>query len=1347
MAKFPEFDWKAKDLSEQLTLFKERMELYLLDGGIADEVKKATKIKLAIGDEGLRRINASGMSADDKKNPVKIWKLLTDQLKTQVNYRIHRLEMMNFRQKSDETLDQFVHRCREKATDCDFRDEELAERIMELVICSTPMEPLQRELLSKPKGFTVDELLTEGRRFEAICQSRVCLQSLGASDKQVDAISRRDTRTCGNCGLSHPPRKCPAYNDTCNACKALGHWAPFCRKTARKRDTSRTRRQSHHKSTDRHRGRSQSGNRHRRRHKSPYNKGPRKDRSVSTLDVDQAQDPTATYTKEFFSVSVCSFEEEEPHRKSAFTTLHVQCPKLKGTHRLKLKIDTGADGNTLPVRTMCQMYGDSWKTMVQPTSARLRAYNGSPIKCHGELDILCKTECHGWSRARFYVVDVDGPAVLGLPTCEHFNIITINELTGESETSSKPSPPKPIKSVRDLKKMFPDQFDKIGSFKTPAKLHLKPDAQPTIDAPRKCSIHIRDKLKQEIDKMEADGIIKKVEHHTDWCSSITTATKKDGSLRVCLDPRRLNQNLKRCPHKIPTLEEITPAFAKAKYFSKLDAKAGYWSVHLDPESQELTTFRTPFGRYCFRRLPFGLNVSQDIFQQHMDQILEKVSGADGIADDVVVHGATEEEHDENLIHLMNTAKEEGLVFNSDKCIIKAEGIDFFGSLYTKDGVRPDLRKVEDIKQMPTPQDKEDLQRFLGMMTYLSPYIPKYSDKAAILRDLTKSDVPFVWHEDHQRAFEILKDSINPESALQYFDPNKPTALEVDASMKGLGACLSQDGKPIAFASKSLTNAEKNYSNIERETLAMVFGITRFHTYLFGKHFTVVTDHKPLVMIHSKPLTSAPPRLQRLLIKIQGYDFDIIYQEGKKMVLSDTLSRLPNPQKNEEIPLDLHVDCVRIELIHHGADKHEELRTNTLADPVLVKLSTIIHTGWPAHLKDLPEELRPYWSFRDQLGIMDGIIFKGRQVIIPPSLREDILKQLHEGHLGIEKTRQLSRETVYWPNINRDIENMVKQCPACQELQPQQSKEPLITHDIPTYPWTKLGMDIFHVNQDAYILITDYTSKFPIVHRLKNIQSATVANICSDLFSLFGRPEEIMSDNGPEFAGQPFQDMCKEWGVTHTTSSPRYPCSNGLSERNVRTVKGIIKKVQKTGQDLKKALLNLRATPVSPGIPSPAEILLGRPIKTTLPSISQTSRKGILSHEKLIEKKEHLENKVNVHRVPLPPLQAGQKIRILDHNKRTWCPGTVTRVCEEPRSYEVTTPNGTTVRRNRSQLREIPAEMRRVTFEDETHHDKEPTPTPQETTPTEDPDGIASDIGVRRSGRVIRKPHYLADYVS
>nr|XP_054763903.1 uncharacterized protein K02A2.6-like [Lytechinus pictus] len=285
------------------------------------------------------------------------------------------------------------------------------------------------------------------------------------------------------------------------------------------------------------------------------------------------------------------------------------------------------------------------------------------------------------------------------------------------------------------------------------------------------------------------------------------------------------------------------------------------------------------------------------------------------------------------------------------------------------------------------------------------------------------------------------------------------------------------------------------------------------------------------------------------------------------------------------------------------DKRTQLGRETAVDPVMIMLAQIIRDGWPDEFGQVPNCLRTFWSYRDELGTVNGIVFKGRQVVVPKALQEDILRQLHTSHMGIEKTRRLARDCVYWPGINKDIENIVKTCQACQENQDQQQKEPLEPHEVPPTPWTKLAADLFHLGGTDFLLITDYHSKFPVIRRMHSTTSTAVTTVMKEAFSMFGVPAEVVSDNGPQFSGKPFKEMCAKWNIKHTTSSPRYPRSNGLLERMVmHAVKSMIKKCRQTGQDLLEALLHLRATPQA-DLPSPAELMYGRKVKTTLPGRS------------------------------------------------------------------------------------------------------------------------------------------------
>ncbi|GFS21366.1 Pol polyprotein [Elysia marginata] len=223
--------------------------------------------------------------------------------------------------------------------------------------------------------------------------------------------------------------------------------------------------------------------------------------------------------------------------------------------------------------------------------------------------------------------------------------------------------------------------------------------------------------------MEQLGVIRKENEPTDWVNSLAFSRKANGKLRICLDPKDLNKVIKRTHHKIPTLEEISHKFSGARYFSKLDAQHGYWAIHLDESSSKLTTFNSPFGRYRFLRLPFGLNVSQDIFQMKMDQILERCPGTLGVSDDVCVFGRTEEEHDKNLLNLMEVSRAKGFIFNSTKCAIKQPKISFYGLIWDEEGVHPDPAKCDNIKEKPAPTTVAELLQIMGMIQYMSALTP------------------------------------------------------------------------------------------------------------------------------------------------------------------------------------------------------------------------------------------------------------------------------------------------------------------------------------------------------------------------------------------------------------------------------------------------------------------------------------------------------------------------------------------------------------------------------------------------------------------------------------------------
>ncbi|RXN18696.1 Retrovirus-related Pol polyprotein from transposon 297 [Labeo rohita] len=391
-------------------------------------------------------------------------------------------------------------------------------------------------------------------------------------------------------------------------------------------------------------------------------------------------------------------------------------------------------------------------------------------------------------------------------------------------------------------------------------------------------------------ELEIRGVISKVSKPTPWVSSLCITEKKNGTLRVCLDPRDLNRAILRQHYNIPTLEDIWCKLAGKKLFTILDEKDGYWQIKLDEESAELCAFNTPQGRYRFHLMPFGIKSASEVFQCLNSESFGDIEGVFMEADDMIIAAATKAEHDAILKRVMNRAESLNVKFNKDKLQYMVNEVTYLGHVTTSDGVKLDESKVSAILQLFPPTDRKALQCLLGMTRYLSQYTPNKATLTAPLRLLLRKDITWQWHPEQQTAVDQLKTAITTASVLRYFDPKEPIEVQADASKDGLGATLMQKQQPIAYASRALSAAEKNYAQIEKELLAIVFALRKFHQYVYGVPIRVQSDHKPLEAIFSKPIGATPAHLQRMLLQLQRYDIHIVFTPGNQMLIADTLSR-------------------------------------------------------------------------------------------------------------------------------------------------------------------------------------------------------------------------------------------------------------------------------------------------------------------------------------------------------------------------------------------------------------------------------------------------------------------------
>ena len=712
-------------------------------------------------------------------------------------------------------------------------------------------------------------------------------------------------------------------------------------------------------------------------------------------------------------------------------------------------------------------------------------------------------------------------------------------------------------------------------------------------------------------------------------------------------------------HYTASWEDVQHSFRNGQYFSTLDAKSGYWTKQLDEKSQLLTAFNTPFKKYCFVHLAFGLSASSEIFCEHMVRILAGIPGTFPCADDVKVQGSTEERRDIHLLETVEKARKAGLKFNPNKCFIKKQQIEYFGRIITPQGVQSCPKKVKAITALAAPTDKQELQSLLGTVNFMSTFIPNLIKKTHLMRSLLKRDSHVVWTSDIQKELNTIKNDITSAVELIHCDPNKPAIIKTDASLKGIGAALTQDGKPLRFLSKALTPAEANYANIEQELLAILFACKKLHRYTFGRKITVHTHHKPLQAVFQKPVSLAPPRLQRMLLRLSKYDTQVNYVGSKSVLLAD-LSWLVQLGTAKEIPgLDINI----AQVLKVEPTRLESLQEGTKADSTLASLTELIITGWPDSMQDLPDNLHPYWCFRDELTILDGLVMNGSRVVIPASMRPGTLICLHEAHQGLTSTLQCARRNVYWPKLQDDISKMVQKCDECQRHGNKKPRPPERQISA-THPLELLSVDVVQFQRQRALVTVDYYSGFLTYDTLSSETTEAVTKALNNIFRKFGLPERIISDNGPCFKSEKFRCFCDQLDVGHVTSSPYHHQSNGRAERAIATVEQILKK-NTSDTDITKALIAYLDTPISGTLPSPAELFHSRPINTLL---SMSMKPTLLTDQQ----KADLNDKRSMHIRPLKHDKnvylPNQPIWFTDDNSDEWAPGYIDSVDTSPESY-------------------------------------------------------------------------------
>lgn len=1023
---------------------------------------------------------------------------------------------------------------------------------------------------------------------------------------------------------------------------------------------------------------------------------------------------------------------------------------------INLKLDTGAECNVLGLKECKRINKDR---NLRRTQSKLYNYDGSCIRVLGKIAIDCIIR-NKIEKIEFFVVDTEeSKAIIGLPTIEKLRLLVRIDVIKKTDYYNE-------KILENYEEIFKGmgKIAKIYDFK------LKEKSEGRVEPNRKVPFKIMDAYKKELDYMQENEIIVKVEEPTEFVNNVVIIKKPNGTLRICLDPQYLNSCLLREHFKLPTFEKISSRIQGAKVFSVLDANKAFWQIGLSKASSLKTTFQTPFGRFRFLRMPYGIKTAPEIFQRTYSELFRDIPNVEIYIDDIMIWAENEIEHRNILQKVLERAKQHGVKFNKEKCIIGAREIKFLGHKFSEKGLEIDENKIEAIIKMEEPKDKKAVEQFLGVITYVSRFIKGLTDVTTPLRMLVKKDAEFVWQAEHKKVFEKIKSILSKSPVLQYYNPKKGCTVSVDASSTGVGAVLLQDKLPVAYASKALTESQKKWAQIEKETYAIVFGCERFRQYIIGQETVIETDHKPLLCILNKSVNEMPARLQKMKMKLQLYDIRLQYVPGKELLIADALSRSHLKESEEDIDPKLHILEVIIESAM-SKNRKQEFIIETEKDKEMQVLLKLIREGWPAEIKDVPNEAKAYHTYHGELYEYEGMIFKKECVVVPNILRRKILDCLHYNHMGTEKTKNRAREIVYWPGMNKDIEEKIKNCKACLKFQNNNQKETLMQSEVPTQAWVNVAVDLFYIQNNAYILITDYFSKYVDVIELKDESSLSTIKALKNSFGRWGIPELIRSDNGPQFSAREFKIFSNEWNFKHVTSSPRYPRSNGMVERQVQTVKRTIKKAIYDNKDVTLALIEINNTPISNTIPSPNHIMMGRNIVGVLPNFiteKHIVNRNLNIRRELIKRRDNQKFFHDRHAKDMVPFEIGQNVRY-ENSQKTWDRAVVVERDPNERAYKIKTEKGRTLIRNRAHLNKDSRDPmisedqmiggdEDVSYnqpnmeEGEVRADQTLANTTQSLNNTLGnnetillPQIVADNVTTTRSGRVIQKPKYLNAY--
>ena len=1129
--KFPEFDSSA----ELWSAYKDRMHFYFMANKISEDKDKLPLFLSSVSPaifSLLQNLLAPAKITDATTTFANVTKLLDKHFDESANILSATYEFYQTSQKQGQSVSDWIANLRSKARLCGFQTSTLANKpvdraLRDMLVLGTNDSKARSELLKAGDPTleeaekiirTADQLRQNINKFDKPGSSSGVAKidydrydkGKGRNHKRKNDSKKPPGNKCKICGYSnHKTEECDFRDATCYVCEQKGHIATNC--PVKKKERGKKRRRGDSKSKQ----------------------------QVKAIG---------------------NIGHNDNNKISLFI----------GDYKMEFELDTGTE------HTLISDW--DWQAAGCPpfnrSGEKLFAYGGTPIRVIGELRLQVMFD-NREATIPVLLIKGNGSPLLGRTAIRMLQI-DLNKFFYNDNAVKLGSPM--VHAIYDsgfvekLKFRYAKVFSPgLGECKgAKANIPLRPGVEPKFLKARPLPYAIADRVKAELDRNIQLGILERVDF-SQWATPIVPIIKPTGAIRICGDYKvTINKGMNIPQYPIPSVDELMDKLAGGEKFSKIDLSDAYLQVPLDEPSREMCTINTPFGLYRPTRLPFGTANAPAVFQSIIDETLQGIPMTWAYLDDILVTGRNENEHQVNLEMVFKRLEARDLRIKAGKCEFFKDKICYLGHIISKDGKEPDPDRLAAIAKMPAPSNLKELESFLGKINYYGKFIPQFSEMAEPLNRLRRKGEKFIFDGDCVRAFLGLKKLLVSPQVLAHYTPNLPVILATDASDVGLGAVLSQkfaEGeRPIAFASATLKPAERNYSQIEKEGLAIIFGLKKFYHYLAGRRFELITDHQPLVTIFH-PNKSLPAyslnRLQRWATMIMGFNFDIRYKKSHDNANADCLSRLPltNPTPTDEASAE--ISAIQAAAFESSPIQVKDILKETERDKTLSAVIKNISNdaNWP---KKLDDELAPYYKLRDQLSVNQGVLLRNSQVVIPRTLRDRILATLHTAHIGVVKMKQTAREICYWPGINNDIERYAQQCKICAPLaiKPQAKFE---SWPIPDQIWGRVHMDFAEFAGEKYLVVVDAKSKFPFVFHMPSTTATALIRVLDQMFDMTGFPETVVSDNGPPFISAELIKFYESVGIKAMTSAPYHPQSNGIAERLVRTFKEGMAKLRAEGK--------------------------------------------------------------------------------------------------------------------------------------------------------------------------------------